>query len=67
MINNPYIEKYPPELLGDVEIISIPLYEKCPALFRDYITPLINEGYKYSEDYNYNCIYLIKAFRRDTI
>lgn len=60
---NKYIEKYPPEILGDVLIIHIPFYEKCPALFRDYIGQLLKEGYHYREDFNFNCIYMIKPLK----
>ena len=57
-----YEKKYPPEILGDAFFIEIPIKDGCASLDNYYINPLIDQGYKISENFLLGYLYLIKPF-----
>ena len=59
---NYYAEKYPAEILGNTEIITIPMRDGSRSLDSYYINVLTRNGWKYSEYFLLGQIYLIRAF-----
>lgn len=59
---NYYARIYPAEILGNTEIITIPMRDGSRSLDSYFINVLTANGWKYSDYFLLGQIYLIRAF-----